>query len=107
MACANCPEGSQTLPLEGTTVREHTVRVPTPYNIPIKWGEPLSSACERAGVIGSIPEVTRYPGFTTINGGVFFNVPSSGGIGNLGLFFRNRGNGCYQNANARLASTCC
>lgn len=75
--------------------------------IPLKIGEPLSTSCERATIVGSIPEVIRFPGFTTVNGAIAYpSRVSSGGICNLTSFFRNH-NGCYENENNRLASSCC
>ena len=74
-------------------------------SIPVKIGEPLSSACERATILGSIPVVINYPGYTTINGGVAPVKVSNGGICNLASFFLSR-EGCYFDKNSQLASTC-
>lgn len=76
--------------------------------IPIKIGEPLSTQCDRATRIGSIPDVVKHPAFTTIDGGVKAVETSNGGVKPSVIvnFFTNQ-SGCYQNANARLASTCC
>lgn len=76
------------------------------YGIPVKLGAPMSTACQRASIIGSIPTILRYAGFTLINGGLLATKPSNGGIGNLNSFFKNRP-GCY-GENAQLSgSECC
>lgn len=60
------------------------------YWIPLKPGFPLSNACDRSHVIGSIPQIVRFPNFTLISGGVAENRTSNGGIGNLSSFFTRR-----------------
>jgi len=97
----------------GTTTSDPIDVINTPNNglnpspsIPIKVGAPLSSSCERATLVGSIPEVIRHPAFTTVNGAIAAPVKaSSGGICNLNSFFKNYSD-CYENDNNRLASTC-
>lgn len=74
--------------------------------IPVKIGEPLSTACERASVIGAIPEVLRYPGFTLVGGATAATKISNGGIGNLGSFFKTR-SGCYYDMDSRLSGSNC
>lgn len=107
MACNTCPEGPVTSVVPFTVISEPHSQVATPgAPIPIKIGEPLSSACERATVVGSIPVVIRHPAFTLINGGVALNLVSNAGIRNLSSFFANP-QGCYADRDARLASTCC
>ena len=93
MAC-NCQPGPE--PGKGTEVQ----------NIPIKVGEPLSNACERATIIGSIPQVLRYAGFTLVNGATVVNLVSNSGIENMGMFFKTR-RGCFQDMNGRLAGSNC
>lgn len=73
--------------------------------IPVKVGEPLSTACERVTAIGSIPEVIRYAGFTLVAGAPVGGIVSNGGIANPKSFFASR-TGCYQDMDARVASTC-
>jgi hypothetical protein len=76
------------------------------YGIPVKIGEPLSTACERATMVGSIPQVTIYGGATFVNGALVSGVVSDGGIENLSEFFKAR-NGCYYSMTARpFGSTC-
>jgi hypothetical protein len=106
MSCNNCPEGVVKVPVDTDAWQEPHSQVQTDVGIPIKVGEPLSSACERATIVGSIPEVIRYPWFTKIGGGVFASTISNGGIQNTKEFFSSK-KGCYEDRNARLASTCC
>lgn len=106
MSCNSCPEGVVRVPVDTDALREPHAQVQTEVNIPIKVGEPLSSACERATIVGAIPEVIRYPQFTLIAGGVYPRVTSNGGIRNTRSFFASK-NGCYEDRNARLASNCC
>jgi len=76
-------------------------------NIPVKIGSPLSTACQRATTIGSIPEVTRFANFTLVDGAVAIDVVSSGGICSIPSFFQTR-RGCFYDMNSRLSgSTCC
>lgn len=100
-----CPGGPGTSSPPDVIDNKNNSGNPTGGPIPIKVGEPLSSACERATVVGAIPVVIHYPGYTTINGGVAPVLVSNGGICNLGAFFLNR-DGCYSDKNAQLASTC-
>lgn len=108
MACANHPQGVVTNTLDYTSIEEPHVRVDHGGPVPLKIGEPMSTACQRATVIGAIPEVIRFPNFTTSNGAVVSGVPSNGGMDEARLmaFFTTK-SGCYQDENARLASTCC
>jgi len=76
------------------------------YGIPVKIGEPLSTACERATVVGSIPQVLIYGGGTFVNGALVNGVVSDGGIENVAEFFKAR-TGCYYSMTARpFGSTC-
>lgn len=75
------------------------------FGIPIKQGAPLSSACERAHIMGAIPEVIRHPGFTLTAGGVTASKVSNGGISNMASFFKQR-HGCYHDKNSQLPTTC-
>jgi len=106
MACTSCPAGTVTTDLTYTSVQAPTSMVDTGPQIPLKIGFPLSSACERSTIVGSIPVVIPYANFTLVNGGIPAYAASNGGISNLGSFFKNP-QGCYKNDNARLASTCC
>ena len=99
-----CPAGPSTSP-PGDTINTPNNSGNAGPSIPVKVGEPLSTACERATVVGAIPMVIRFPGFTTVNGDAIAGVSSNGGICNLGAFFLNR-DGCYDDKNAQLASTC-
>lgn len=75
--------------------------------IPVKVGSPLSSACERATLIGSIPEIVRFVNFTMVSGAPAINAIPMGGICNIPSFFKSR-NGCFYNSNSRLSgATCC
>lgn len=106
MACANCPSGTEVLDSTYTVLSEPYSKLSHGDQIPVKVGQPLSSACQRATVIGAIPQVIRYPSFTTANGAVLASAVSNAGISNLNAFFTNK-SGCYEDANARLASNCC
>lgn len=75
-------------------------------HIPNKMGEPFSSLNERATIIGALPQVLRYPGFTLVNGGTIVNKMSNGGIQNLSAFFKSR-TGAYYDKNAQLSAPCC
>lgn len=75
-------------------------------NIPVKVGEPLSSACERAHVVGSIPEVVYHPAFTVVNGGIPATKISSAGIQNRELFFSTK-SGCYTDRDSRFSGSSC
>ena len=72
------------------------------YNIPVKEGFPLTTACERATMIGSIPETIKFPGFTLVRGGVVTNRIASAGIANMASFFKSR-KGCYYDNNGRVS----
>jgi hypothetical protein len=80
------------------------------FNIPVKEGAPLSTACQRANMIGSIPEVISYAGFTLIDGGVKANKVSNGGIAKaqMATFFNRRGSnqGCFGDIKF-YGSVCC
>jgi hypothetical protein len=106
MACTQCPQGVTSTTLDYTSVQEPHVQVDSGGPIALKIGEPMSTACQRATAIGQIPEVVRFPNFTTSNGAVVSGVPSNGGIANMTAFFT-RKKGCYEDDNMRLASTCC
>jgi len=99
-----CPGGPGSSPAPDVTDNKNNSGNPV-SGIPLKIGAPLSSACDRAKTVGSIPEVINFPGYTTVNGGVVAGTISNGGICNMSAFFTNH-DGCYQDANARLASTC-
>ena len=74
------------------------------YGISLKQGFPLSTACDRARAVGSIPAVIRYPNFTMIGNGVFESRPSNAGIDNMASFFAQH-DGCY-GENANYPSNC-
>lgn len=78
----------------------------TEHNIPVKQGAPLSTACDRAGTKGSIPEVLRLPQVTLVAGAVSKTEPTNGGIRNMKAFFKTR-KGCYANPEARSTIGCC
>lgn len=79
----------------------------TDVGVPVKIGQPLSTACERLTVIGSIPYTIRYPGWILVNNASAVNVVSDGGIENTASFFKNL-SGCYQSEFAQPSggSTC-
>lgn len=79
----------------------------TDVGVPVKCGQPLSSACERLTVIGAIPHTIRYPGWVLVSGAPSVNVVSDGGIENPASFFKNL-TGCYQSEHAQPSggSTC-
>jgi len=106
MSCNNSPEGPVSVPVPSVALSEPYSQVSHGPTIQLKPGEPISSACERAGIIGSIPQIVRYPSFTMINGTVAAGQVSNGGIRNLRSFFTVR-SGCYENDNVRLSSNCC
>ena len=85
-----------TLPVQGNDVQ----------GIPVKPGAPLSTACERATEIGSIPEVCRLPWFTLVGGAAVSGKASSGGITNTSSFFKSR-KGCYYSKDGRLSGSTC
>lgn len=70
--------------------------------IPVKEGFPLSTACERATIIGSIPEVIRFPNFTLVRGGTVVNRISSAGITNMASFFKTR-TGCFYDKDGQVS----
>jgi len=76
------------------------------YNIPRREGEPLSTACERANIIGDIPEVISYPGFRLVNGELPATKPMNGGIADVKAFFT-VSRGCYQDIDGRDTGTTC
>jgi len=76
------------------------------YGIPIKIGEPLSDACSRDQVMGSIPEVLKYAGFTLVGGAPASSKISNGGISNIASFFKVR-EGCYYNRDSILSGSTC
>ena len=76
------------------------------YGIPVKIGEPLSTACERVTGVGSTPRVINYAGAVFVNGGLVDGVVSDGGIDNMAEFMKAR-DGCYYSMTARpFGSTC-
>ena len=104
MAC----QGGRVSQVPGNTNVFHTASNsgnPVDGPIPIKVGQPLSTACERGYVMGAIPEVIRHPAFTLTNGAVTPSRPSSGGVQNPKSFFKTR-KGCYYDKNVQLPSTC-
>lgn len=106
MACLNVDTRVSTVAGDTTVIANgQTSGNPAGGPIPIKVGEALSSACERNVIIGAIPSIVRYPGFTLVAGGVAARKPSSGGIQNMASFFKHR-EGCYHDKNAQLPSTC-
>lgn len=106
MSCTTCPQGVVYTPVASESLVEPYCRVETPYNIPLKEGFPLSTPCERATIVGSIPEIVRYPAYTMVFGeGAVAGVPSNGGIGTPVAFFKDR-RGCYADKNNQQASTC-
>ena len=107
MACDNCPSGVQS---GDTTLQEYDIPNNSGNdvtNIPIKQGAPMSTSCQRANTIGSIPEVIRHPAFTTIDGGVAAVKVSNGGIslGAMGSFFNRRNKECFDDIPLQ-GSTC-
>jgi hypothetical protein len=76
------------------------------FFIPLLVGEPLSTACERANLIGSVPVILRWANFTTVNGAVATSKLPSAGIMNKASFFSTRG-GCYQNPNGNIGVSTC
>ena len=106
MSCYTCPQGVTYHENPDLVLQEPNCRVENEYDIPLKEGFPLSTGCERETIIGSIPEIVRYPGYTMVFGrGAVGGVPSNGGIGDLALFFKDR-RGCYYSKNNQLPSTC-
>ncbi len=76
-------------------------------NVPLKPGAPLSTACERANTIDSIPEVLRTPWFTIVGGALVTTYRvSPGGLINPNSYFKSR-QGCYYNEHGRLAGSTC
>lgn len=76
------------------------------YHIPVKVGEPLSTACERAKTIGSIPSVIRTPWYTLVDGAVVTGDVSNAGICNTASFFKSR-SGCYDSKDAQTSGSTC
>lgn len=78
-------------------------------HIPVKVGAPLSTLNDRANIMGSIPRVVNFAGFTLVNCGVVTNQVSNGGIKNAKLFFQNPScsGSTYANDNSQLAVNCC
>lgn len=75
-------------------------------NIPVKIGEPLSTACQRAVTIGSIPQIINFANFTLVDGAIPTSKPSNGGIANMGSFFTSR-KGCFYNEWSQDYGTTC
>lgn len=98
MAC-DCPD---VLNRSGNSVNAEN-------HIPVKVGAPLSTLNQRATLMGSIPQVVNFAGFTLVDCGVVTNLVSNGGIKNPGLFFKNPACGAstYLNSNSQLAVNCC
>lgn len=78
-------------------------------HIPIRSGAPMSTLNQRNSIMGSIPQVVRYAGFSLVDCGVVVNKPSNGGIQNPSLFFKNQncGGSIYANQNTQLPVNCC
>lgn len=109
MACASCPSGV-TVGTASTSVYQIPSNSGNDVSgIPVKVGEPLSSSCDRAVTVGSIPEVIRHPAFTTVDGAVLASKSSNGAIpsGALVSFFsgRSKAKGCFGDISL-YGSTC-
>jgi len=72
---------------------------------PIRVGEPLSTANERAYILGAIPEVIRFANYTTVAGKAVVGKLSSAGIGNTSVFFKSRSG--YANKNQLQSGSTC
>lgn len=107
MACSTCT-GRVSLGVANTnSYVETNVGGNEVYNIPLKVGEALSTACERANLVGSVPDITYYPQFTKVAGGVIGRSPFPAGFSeaSLKIFMRAGRDGCY-GENTVQASTC-
>lgn len=110
MACDNAPCG---VVVEDAALKKYiepSTSGSDVSNIPVKVGEPLSSSCQRATTIGSIPEVIRHPAFTVINGGVSASKHSNGGVpvGGLAKFLlspQSKASDCFSDLPS-YGSTC-
>lgn len=107
MACTSCGGSVSQVADYTTALAETTDVIDTGAIRPRKIGEPLSTACERANVVGSIPVVIRYPSYTLVSGGAVAGITSSAGISEdkMASFFTYNLYSCYSQ-NARVASTC-
>jgi hypothetical protein len=92
MPCTTCGQGYGS----GNTVS----------GIPIKDGHALSSANERAVIMGSIPQVVRHPAWTLVGGKAVAGITSNGGISNPSNFFKNR-IGVYFDKNGQSGGSTC
>jgi hypothetical protein len=79
-------------------------------NIPVKIGEALSTSNQRASIIGAIPEVIRYAGFTLVGGAPSVTKASNGGFADGAALARFLNNGTYNqgvfNNIPLMGSTC-
>lgn len=90
MACTTCNQGyGSGNPVSG---------------IPVKVGAPMSTANQRAVVVGSIPQVLNMPWFTLVGCSIAVNKQSNGGIDNPASFFKYRTG--YASPNVIAGSTC-
>ena len=107
MACTSCAGQSASVAVDNNAIAETNVLIDVGTQRPLKIGEPMSTACERSTRRGSIPEVIRFPKFTTVNGAVVAGITSSAGIAPASMvaFMRNNTGGCY-NELTMQASTC-
>lgn len=80
MACASCGQ-NYGLPL-------HTEQLIS------RTGEPFSTACQRASTQGSIPAITRYPGWTAKEGTPIVGIPAPGNFKSFHNFWKGTP-GCY------------
>lgn len=76
------------------------------YYLPVKVGEPLTTASDRARIIGSIPQIIRLPWFTLSNDAVAVGTISNAGISNTASFFKTR-KGVYSDKNGQLSGSNC
>ncbi len=66
------------------------------------YGAPLSNACSRANISGSIPAVVRFPFGTQVSGGYVATQPSIGGFAKAtpaSVFWKTGSSNCYGNGN--------
>lgn len=99
MSCPDCPSGVEVGTATFKNYVEPDLNGNEIYNIPLKVGEPLSSACQRANTIGRIPEILHYPGFVVSGGKIPAKKASNAGIseGGMKMFFSRRSSdlGCF------------
>lgn len=79
------------------------------YNIPTYVGAPLSTACERATIKGSIPDVINFFNYTTVNGAVATSEPTMGApaASALRTYFNNRRIKDCLDGMVNYGSNCC